>query len=483
MHGRCDDIVLGHIVVDDIVVGAGSAGCCVARRLADAGRRVVLLEAGPGGPPPPAVADADFLAALAEPGWTWPDLSVRRRPDAVPAPYLRGRGIGGSSSVNGLVAMVGEVDDYDRWEREHGCTGRGWSWVAAGVASARSRLRLEHLEPGPLTAAVGDAAVSAGHRRGGTSIEQGRLGFVAGSLTLSVGRRWSAADTYLLGAPEELVVVVDSPVERVLLEGRRVHGVELQDGVVMEAGRVVVAAGAVHSPALLARSGIDLPALGRGVRDHPAVPFTVELRPGARVGPGAVSPISHVLRWSSHVGWRGEDLHLVPLDHLGGDADGRSQGLAMVALMEVRSSGSVLDGQRQPELRLDLLSDEVDRRRLVAGVRHTVELVMSAPVASLTSAVTAPDGTSAESLADLDDDELAAWIPQQLGNYAHLAGGCRMGPAGDDDRVVDLDGEVVGRDGLFVVDASVFPDLPRANLHLPVLAVAEQLAAGLLRRP
>lgn len=445
---------------DDVVVGAGSAGCCVARRLADAGRRVLLLEAGPGRPAPEAVLGVDAFAAMAEPGWTWPGG------DGAPR---SGRGVGGSSAINGLVAMVGQRDDYDRWERDLGCTGWSWTTLAPAFERARRALRLARHPGGSTTAALATAATAAGHPRGGSSSQPDRLGLLAADLTVHEGRRWSAADAYLTGAGPTLCTRAHAPVSAVLLQGRRAVGVALDDGTALQAGRVLVAAGARHSPGLLRRSGIDRPGLGAGGRDHPAVAFTLHHRPPGP--PPAGPPIAGLLRWTSGLG-PGDpaaDLQLLPIDHLGAASGPRS--MAMVALMAVRSSGTVEDP--------GFLGDELDLARLVAGVRHALGLLRHPAVAAVAASITAPDGTEAADLAELDDDELARWLPGALGGYAHLAGTCRMGPAEDPGRVVDLDGSVVGHPGLHVVDASVFPDLPSATTNLPVLAVAEHLAARL----
>jgi 5-(hydroxymethyl)furfural/furfural oxidase len=466
---------------DHVVVGAGAAGCVVARRLADAGRRVLVVEAGPpgGADAPAAVRDVDFLAACAEPGWTW-DLTARRTPAQGVRPYLRGRGVGGSTAVNaGVVVRPPRADYGARWGRTRAVGGFG------GAVEARAIRAIGPVRHplGPVAAAVGAAFVADGLRMlGGTSAGAAVDGWCAAALAQHGGRRRSAADVWLAGAPPTLSVRTGATVERVLLDGRRAVGVALAGGEVVEAAHVVCAAGAIHTPVLLARSGVQHPALGAGLADHPAVAFTLSLRPGARLAAGgAVTPITGLARWSSGVGGGVLDIQALVMDHVGAGVDARALGVVLVALMDVRSTGTVRVGDDGgPLVDVGMLADPLDRARLRAGVRRTLAVLARPEVRAVAEAVVGADGTPAGDLGALDDDALDAWCAAHLGDYVHAAGTCAIGPPGDPRGVVDLAGGVVGHEGLAVVDASVFPTLPRANTMLAAMTVADELAARLV---
>ncbi len=290
------------------------------------------------------------------------------------------------------------------------------------------------------------------------------------------GRRASAADVYLEPARSRpnLVVRADALVDRVLLDGRRCRGVRLADGTELEAAEVVVAAGAIHSPAVLARSGIDRPGLGQGLQDHPSAAVALQLREPADVHSLALATLA---RCSS--GHAEADLQLLPLNHLGPAAPG--WGLISVALMQVRSRGRValraVDPTVDPVVELDLLSDERDVEALVAGVALARRVLQTEPFRRVVEQACLDDaGTPFDQLAD-DPEAVAAWLRQRTGDYVHASGSCRMGRRNDEAAVVDLAGRVIGYEALRVCDASIMPELPRANPHLTVLAVAELMVA------
>jgi choline dehydrogenase-like flavoprotein len=195
-----------------------------------------------------------------------------------------------------------------------------------------------------------------------------------------------------------------------------------------------------------------------------------------------------VLRGSSGspVGGRA-DLQVLTLGATGTGESGRAVGAAQVALMRVYSRGSVAlsdhDPRTPPDVRFHLLSDERDRIRLRPAVRRLLALVTHPEVAEVTSLVALDDrGTPAARLArggSAGDRAIDAWLEGAVGDYVHAAGTCRMGRPEDPGAVVGPDGAVIGTTGLWVVDASVMPDLPRANTHLPTVMLAERLAAGL----
>jgi choline dehydrogenase-like flavoprotein len=474
---------------DVVVVGAGPAGCVAARRLAGSGRRVALVEAGPGLPEPWSLTTADAVAALGEPAWFWPGLRAVSGAGRE-VHYRLGRGVGGGSAVNTLVVMPGDRAGYDRWEAELGCPGWRWATMEPWFELATAELRPATAELGPLAGALRSAAEQAGHPAAGTSLDPDRRGFMAATVTVAADRRRSAVAAYLVGAPPELEVRAGVGARRVLHRDGSATGVELDDGTVLGAGLVVVGAGALHTPALLGASGLwpsqersGPAAAGRWeapVEDHPAFTFPVALRPGARQRSDRPAvPISGVLRWASGeqaAAGVGADLVALVMDHVGVGDQGRRYGAVIVMLAEVSSTGRVAGAGGRSGVVFDpgwLRSDD-DRRRLRAGVRHAGALLATDAIADVAEGVFLDDrGTPLTSLSAMPDAELDRWLVAHPGPVSHAAASCRLG------QVLGLDGQLLGCERLHVVDASVFPHLPNANPQLPVLAVAERLAAGL----
>jgi choline dehydrogenase-like flavoprotein len=409
-------------VIRWVVAGAGSAGIVAASRLAEhPDHEVVLLESGTAAPA--SVDGSSFFDTLTEPGRTFDGLTAVRVDGQMAGPYRRGRGLGGSGSVNAMVALRGGPFDVDHQLHTE----------LAEVA-----------ELGAVDRALLDAAPDAARV----------------PLTRRDGRRVTAADCYDLA---DVDVRGGAHVDRVVLDGHRAVGVRLGDGAEIEADRVVISAGAIHSPAVLLRSQIDVSGIGVGLKDHPSAPITLALRPDATADPSSLA-VGTLLQ-------RGP-IQVLPLNHVGRTAAG--YGLLMPALMRVRSEGSVTlvsdDAEVHPDVAFRMLSHPDDLRGMVDAVEVALEVLRTPAFARILDAVYVDDlGTGIEALGSRD--QIADWLPNHVGDYVHASCTCRMGV------VVDDHCRVFGYDGLYVCDASVFPDIPEVNTHIPTVMLAETMAA------
>lgn len=494
--------------IDLLVVGGGTSGAALAGIVArDTDQHVVLLEAGPDyGPLDSGRWPAELLDARRIPSsHQWEYSGIAHPSHQHQTAYDRARVIGGCSAHNGCVALLGHRRDYDAWA-ELGNPGWGWDDVAPAFERAKAGLRVRSVasdEVTPWHRAFIDGAIKAGIPRSPDMNDPDEMaGVDASPVNIHDGIRWNTALGYLdpVRSRRNLTVIGESLVDRVELRGGRavaVHAFIAGAPVRLEARRIVLAAGAYGSPAILMRSGIGaedalrphgiapvhlLPGVGQALADHPAV--SLAYRPTERLralmqsfGQTHWMPDEQALAKARSSGCREAfDLHIYSVAY--GRHDDPERYTVSVSSVYPRSAGSIqlssADPAAPPRIEHNYLSDldGEDHRVLREGIEIARE-IMATPIGA---------GLVAEELAPGPNADLDAFIAQDVGIYYHPACSCRMGPSDDPLAVVDATGKVHGIDDLFVCDASIFPVLMRANTNLPAAMLAEHLASVIGRR-
>jgi len=501
---------VGAVEVDDIVVGAGTAGCVLARRLVDAGRRVALLDLGAPATRP------DLLTVTGFPALWGTDAYRTYRTE--PQPHAADRRLdwpqsavlGGGSAVNGMVYARGHPADYDAWAYA-GCD--GWDWASirpafircedhqdgpSEVHGAGGPLRVSRLRhPSPVTEAFVEAAVRHGLPFSDDHARE-PLGVGYTQLTARDGRRsstWTAYVEPVSGDPR-LTVVSGARVTRLEFDGDRCVGVRYRrdgvDAAVRAADQVLLCAGTIGSPHLLLLSGIgpadqlrsagvpirlDLPGVGANLHDH--LGCNVVFAATRPLPPTESQNLEAQIYWTSRPGLPAPDLQplfvtqVYPVPGHPVPADGFT---AVGGLLRPYSRGRLVlrsaDPDLAPALDPEIFAEPVDLDCLVAAV-ELVRDVAREP---------ALDGWRAAEVAPGDDvrsrTELRDYVRRAVSSYHHQVGTCRMGV--DSAAVVDPALRVRGVAGLRVVDASVMPSIPSGNTNVPTVAVAERAADLLL---
>jgi len=527
---------------DYVIIGAGSAGCVLAERLsADGLATVCVLERG----------GSDGSVLIQMPSALSMPMNMKRYNwgyESEPEPHLNGRRIncprgkvlGGSSSINGLVYIRGNPLDFEHWE-EQGAKGWGFRHVlpyfrraetrAEGGDEYRGGAGPLHTTYGvlknPLYHAFLDAAAQAGYPITEDVNGFQQEGFGRMDMTVQGGRRCSAARAYLKPAMKRknLSVVSSVTVSRILFDGRRAVGAVYkranQEVRVRVRREIILAGGSINSPQLLKLSGIgsqaelrahgidvvhNLPGVGENLQDHLEFYFQqactqpITLYAAQNLVAKALIGLQWLLRHDglgatnhfescgfirSRAGEKYPDIqyHFLPLAvSYDGNTLATEHGFqAHVGPMRSKSRGHVrlasADPFAAPKITFNYMSHDDDWRDMRACVRLTREIFAQAAFAPFR-------GREIQPGADVvGDDAIDAFIREKVESAYHPCGTCKMGAADDPASVVTPDTKVIGVEGLRVVDASIMPSITNGNLNAPTIMIAEKAADIILGRP
>jgi choline dehydrogenase len=498
---------------DYVIVGAGSAGCVLAARLSeDPAARVLLLEAGGEGSGVEAIADPRLWPANAKTDVDWGYDTEAQPGTGRRHPFLRGRVIGGSSAINGMIFLRGDPAVYDAWAS---AGNPGWDFesvlpyfMRSETAQGRDRdfrgsegpLRPTPAErPHPIALSFVDACLEAGHSWADDPNGARPDGVALHDLNIVDGRRQSAADAYLTAsvrARPNLTIEPRTRAVRLLLESCRCAGVGVVAGGeqrdIRAAAEVILSAGAIDTPRLLMLSGIgaadelteigidvavDLPAVGRNLQDHTVTGLVYEAR--RTISPGTANHGEASLRRRSSPAQPVADLHLlmcdVPITSMPAPANCCT---VLVGNLRPVSRGvtrlTSADPTRPPLIAPNFLGEESDVEKVLVGLAAAREIVARPAFGDwgLREVLPGSDAVARHAL--------IPFVRAATETYNHAGGTCRMGRG--DDSVVDSTLTVHGVESLRIADASIMPTMPNANTHATVVMIGEK-AADLIVRP
>ncbi|NOG73152.1 GMC family oxidoreductase [Roseicella sp. DB1501] len=519
---------------DYVVVGAGSAGCAVAARLSeDPSVRVVLIEAGARDRSPWLHVPIGYAKTMYHPTLSWnlvtepePELEGRR------IAWPRGRTLGGSSAINGLLYVRGQKEDYDHW-RQLGCT--GWSFEdvlpyfrrsedqergASALHGTGGPLAVSDLrDRNPLALAFIEAAAELGFPRNPDFNGEQQEGAGFYQVTARGGWRCSSATAYLKPARQRpnLTVVTEAHAAGLLMEGRRAAGVRLTRGgtpfTIRAEREVILSAGAIASPHLLLLSGIgpaehlhavgvpvvhDLPAVGRNLQDHFQARLAIRVKgPGSlntrvaslwgkalmgaefalrRSGPLTVSAGTAGLFARVLPGSASPDVqyHFLPFSTAKTMLELHDFPGMTISACQLRpeSRGTITlagpDPMQKALIHANYLSAETDRRCMVEGIKLARRLAATRAFAPFVEEEVVPGAAAAS------DEDVLDFIRRTGTTIYHPSGTCRMG--GDPASVVDPELRVRGIEGLRVADAAIMPTVVSGNTNAPSIMIGEKCA-------